>query len=65
MCLVPAVLGRPQLKGASEVVTQMKAIQLHAKPAAATWTGAAEQIWDQSEVRNLHKSSGKFSPFSF
>lgn len=46
LCLVPAVLGRPQLRGASEVVTQMKVKQLHTKPAAATWTGAAEQIWD-------------------
>lgn len=60
----------PQLNGAGEEVAQMKAEgktghDLAAKTAAATWPGAAEQTWDQSEVTDLHKSSGKFPPFPF
>lgn len=38
---------------------------LAAKTADVTWPGAAEQSWDQNELIDLCKSSGKFPPFPF
>lgn len=52
--------GTAPVNGAREI-TQIKAI----RGKDATWPGAAEQTWDQTEVRGWHKSTGKLhlSPF--